>query len=110
MTIKSMLMVGALCLSTVSLVRAKTYEIYISSPSMAGSVQLPAGEYKLKVEGTTAVLTEVDNDKTYVTEVKVESADRKFDNTSVVTSASGGANRIESIEIGGSTTRLEFGR
>ena len=109
MTVKSIFMVGALLLSTVSLVSAKTYDIHISSPTMAGNVQLPAGEYKLKVDGTNAVLTDVDNDKKFTTTVKVETEDKKFEQTAVVTDDSKGTNQIKSIELGGSTTKLEFG-
>lgn len=109
MTVKSILLVGALCLSSVSLVSAKTYDIQLFSPAMAGSVQLPAGDYKLKVDGGNAVLTNANN-KTYTTAVKVETEARKYDQTAVVTDNSNGTSQIKSIEIGGSNTLLEFGQ
>jgi hypothetical protein len=109
MTIKSILMVGALCLSAVTVVNAKTYAFHLSTPSMAGTVKLPAGDYKMKVDGTNAVLTQVDNDKTYTTAVKVDTEKKKFEQTTVVTDNINGAAHITAIEIGGSTTKLEFG-
>ena len=112
MSIKSMLMVGALCLSSVSLVSAKSaksYDIHLSSPAVAGTVQLPAGSYKLKMDGTNAVLTDVYSEKTYTTPVKVDSEKQKYDETAVVTSDTSGQNVIKSIELGGSNTLLEFG-
>jgi hypothetical protein len=109
MTIKSILMVGALCLSAVTVVNAKTYAFHLSTPSMAGTVKLPAGDYKMKVDGTNAVLTQVDNDKTYTTAVKVDAGKKKFEQTTVVTDNTNGAAHITAIEIGGSTTKLEFG-
>jgi hypothetical protein len=109
MSIKSILMVGALCLSTVPLVSAKSYDIHLSSPAVAGKVQLPAGNYKLKVDGANAVLKDIDSDKTYTTPVKVETEQQKYDETSVITSDSTGQNVLKSIELGGSNTLLEFG-
>jgi hypothetical protein len=109
MNLKSILMVGALSLSSVILLNAKTYEIHLYTPAMAGTVQLPAGDYKLKVDGTNAVLKDTDSNKTYTTAVKVETEDKKFDETAVITDNNNGATHIRSIEIGGSNTKLEFG-
>ena len=105
-----MLLVGAMCLSMVSVVSAKSYDIRIPAPLTAGSVQLPAGDYNLKVDGTNAILTSVDHNKTYTTAVKVETAEKKFAQTSVLTDNSNGASRIKAINLGGSTTTLEFGQ
>ncbi len=109
MSIKSMFTVGALSLASVFILNAKTYDIHLYTSAMAGNVQLPAGEYKLKVDGTNAVLKDTDNNKTYTMAVKVETEDKKFDETAVVTNNTNGATHIEAIEIGGSNTKLEFG-
>ena len=108
MTIKSMLLVGVLCLSSLPLANAKSYAIRLTEPSVIGSTQLPAGDYKVKVEGTNAVLTNLDKDKTYTATVKIDTEDRKFDQNAVITDKSNGANHLKSIEVGGSKTRLEF--
>ena len=104
-----MIMAGALCLSSVVLVNAKSYEIQITAPATLGSIKLPAGDYKVKVEGTNAVLTDVAKNKTYTAPVKIETEDKKFDQTAVVTDNSDGANHIKAIEVGGSNTKLDFG-
>jgi hypothetical protein len=109
MTLKSILTVGALSLTLVFLLNARSYDIHLYTPAMAGNVQLPAGDYKLKVDGTSAVLKDTDNNKTYTTTVKVETEDKKFDETAVVTDNNNGATHIRAIEIGGSNTKLEFG-
>jgi hypothetical protein len=109
MSIKSILMVGALCLSSVSLVSAKSYDIHLSSPAVAGNVQLPAGSYTLKVDGANAVLKDVDSDKTYTAPVKVETEKQKYDETAVITSDISGQTVLKSIQLGGSNTLLEFG-
>ncbi len=41
--------------------------------------------------------------------MKVQTEDKKFDETAVVTDNTNGATHIRAIEIGGSNTRLEFG-
>ena len=56
MTMKSILMVGVLALSTLSLVSAKTYDINLSSASKVGKTQLAAGAYTLKVDGKEYVV------------------------------------------------------
>ena len=63
MTAKSFLIVGALSLASLGIASAKSYDIVLSDPTMAGTTQLQPGEYKLKVEGTQAVFTDVQNRK-----------------------------------------------
>ena len=54
MTTKSLLLVATLALAGIA--SAKSYNITLSAPMKAGSVQLPAGEYSLKVQGSNAIL------------------------------------------------------
>jgi hypothetical protein len=75
---------------------------------MAGSTMLPAGTYKVSLDGTNAVMVDVDKDKTYTAPVKVESDARKFEQTAVLTGTSSGEARIQAIEFGGSHTKLQF--
>ena len=94
-------------LMSVVLASAKTYTFTISEPATAGSAQLKPGEYKLKLDGTQVVL--IDNGgKQIDTTAKVETADRKFNQTSISISTADGSNRIISIELGGSTNRVVF--
>lgn len=103
-----LLLVGALALSTLSLASAKTYSVTLTQATSAGTVQLAAGEYHLKVQGANAIFTNVDNNKSFTVPVKVESAEKKFDQTAVDTTQASGSSKVESIEAGGSTTKLEF--
>ena len=78
----------------------------------AGSVQLAAGEYSLKVQGGNAIFTNVQTGKSFTAAVKADTADRKFDHTAVVYDNKDGDKHIMSVELGGSTTRnykLELG-
>jgi len=105
---KRMLALGVLFLASLTLVSAKTYNIVISNTSKVGTVQLKAGEYKLKVDGGNAVFTDVNSDKTFSTPVKVETVDKKYDATQVQTTKDGDADRIDEIDLGGSKTKLGF--
>lgn len=103
-----LLMIGALALSTLSLASAKTYDIMLTQAAKAGSVQLAAGEYRLKVEGDNAIFTNVDSNKKVTVPVKIQSTEKKFQVTAVDTNDANGSNQVESIELGGSTTKLGF--
>ena len=99
--------VAILALLGVSLASAKTYTFTVSDPTQAGSAQLKAGEYRLKVDGSQVVL--MDNTGHQIDVIaKVEAADQKFDQTSVSTSKADGTNRIQSIQLGGSNNRVVF--
>jgi hypothetical protein len=107
MTTKSLLLIGTLALAGIA--SAKSYDIVLSAPAKAGSVQLAAGEYSLKVQGGNAIFTSVDTGKSFTTAVKSEDAGKKFNATAVDTSSSSGADQITAIELGGSSTKLELG-
>ena len=116
MTIKSLLMITALGLSTMFVANAKdsagkTYSVMISEPTTVGTEQLAKGEYKLKVDGANATFVAMDGSKkTITTAVKVDAGAKKFDQTVVVTDkSSAGVLTIHEIDLGGSTTKLGFG-
>jgi len=102
MTSKSLLFIGTLALAGIA--SAKSYDIVLSAPQKAGSVQLAAGEYSLQVKGTNAVFTNVETGKSFTTAVKAEDGGKKFEQTTVDTNA----NQITTIELGGSTTKLDL--
>jgi hypothetical protein len=110
MTTRSLLIVGALTLSSLGIASAKSFDIVLGAPAMAGSTELKAGEYKLKVDGTQAVFTDTQNAKSITVPVKVENADHKFGQTSVETSNQNGMDNIQAIDLGGSNTKLEFAK
>jgi hypothetical protein len=106
---KSLIIMGALALSSLGIASAKSYDIVLEAPAMAGTNELKAGEYKLKVEGSEAVFTG-QNTKSFSVPVKVENSDKKFANTSVETTNQGGMDNIQAIDLGGSNTRLRLGQ
>ena len=107
MTTKSLLLTATLALAGIA--NAKSYDIILATPTKAGSVQLAKGEYSLKVQGGNAIFTNVETGKRFTTAVKVEDAGTKFNVTAVISDTKGGDNRITSVELGGSSTKLELG-
>ncbi len=110
MTNKTLLCIAALALSTVSIASAKTYDIILSATTKVGSTQLAAGEYKMKVEGANAIFTDQKTLKSVTVPAKIESSSKKFDTTSIEAEKQGDMDHIKAIELGGSTTKVEFGQ
>jgi hypothetical protein len=110
MTTRSLLIVGALTLSSLGIASAKSFDIILGAPAMAGNTELKAGEYRLKVEGTQATFTEAQSSKSITVPVKVQNGDHRFGATSVETSNQNGMDNIQTIDLAGSNTKLEFGK
>lgn len=108
MTIKSLLLTGALSVASLSIASAKSYDIVLTGPTMVAHTQLNPGEYKVKVEGANAVFTAVETGKSYSAPAKIETAPKKFDVTAVGTEKKPDAEHINSIELGGTNTRIDF--
>jgi len=105
---RKFLVVAALAVSSLTIVNAKTYEIILSGPTKAGNVELKAGQYKLKVDGANAIFTDINTAKSFTTPVKVQTGEKKFDDTKVQTTKDGNLDKIEEIDLGGSKTKLGF--
>ena len=108
MTKRSLLLLGVLAMSILSIASAKSYTITFTSPTMVGSSQLAAGDYTLKVDGSNAVFTNVNSNKSVTAPVKIENGAKKYNVTSVDTTMNGAAQHINDIQLGGSTTQLDF--
>jgi hypothetical protein len=111
MTGKSLLIVGALTLSSLGIASAKSYDIILEQPAKAGANELKPGEYRVKLDGSQAVFTDVQNAKfSFSVPVTVENNGKKFDSTAVETNNQGGMDNIQAIDLGGSNTRLKVGQ
>ena len=105
---KSLLLIGFVSLSSLAFAGTKSYEIVLDNPIKAGAVQLAAGDYKVKVEGTRATFTDTRTNKSVTTDVTLKTTDRKFAHTAVDSSKQNGGDRIDAIELGGSNTEIDF--
>jgi len=105
---KSFVLGVVLSLSSLCFAGQKSYNVVFSTPATVGGVQLKAGEYKVKVDGTNAVFTDQNLKSVASAPVKVATGDRKFEHTAVSAAKEGGVEKVVAIELGGSNTRLEF--
>ncbi len=106
MTVRTFLMVGALTLASVGLALAKSYDIQLLAPAKAGNIELKPGEYKLKIEGSQAVFTDVRSGKSFSVPVKIENGDKRFTGTQMETVNQNGVDTIQVIDLADSHTRL----
>jgi hypothetical protein len=107
MTIKSLLLIGTLALAGIA--SAKSYDFSLAAPVKAGSLQLAAGNYSVNVMGSIAVFTNLETGKKFIAAVTAADVSKKFDATAVNRSSKDGADRITSVELGGSNMKLELG-
>ena len=108
MKIKNLVLAGSLAAFTMSLAVAKTYDISFTSATKVGNIELKAGNYRLNVNGTKAIFTEVDTLKTVTTDVKVENSDTKFSETRIDSTTEGSTTVVKDIELGGTKTKIDF--
>jgi len=106
---KSFVLGVLLSLSTLAFAGPKSFTVVFDKTATVGSVTLVPGEYKVKVDGTNAVFTNKSNFKSVSTAVKVEAGEKKFKDTAIDTLKNGSGETVQSITIGGTTTKLEFG-
>jgi hypothetical protein len=109
MNAKSLLIASVLTLATLGIASAKSYDITLATPAMAGATELKPGDYKLKVEGSQAVFTDQENSKSFSVPVQIENGNRKFNQTAVESTKQNGMDQINAIDLGGSNTRLTLG-
>jgi hypothetical protein len=103
---KLLVVFATLALAVVS-AADKTYNVSLNEPASVNGTQLKPGDYKLQVEGDKAVLKM--GKKTVVeSPAKVETAEHKFDTTSVTIDSSNNQAKISEIRIGGTNTRIVF--
>lgn len=108
MTVKSLLITGTLALASLSIASAKSYDIILSSPTKVTNVQLKPGEYKVQVQGSNAIFTDVESGKKFTAPAAMKTADKKFDVTAVDTDKKADADHMQAIELGGTNTKIEF--
>jgi len=105
---KSFILAGVLSLSAICFAGTKSYNVVLSAPAKIGNTVLAKGEYKLQVQGNNAVFTDTKTRQTFTAPIKLENGAKKYQYTAVDTATEGGADKITSIELGGSNTQIAF--
>ena len=97
-----------LCLFALGVASAASgYHVTLTSPMWAGTTELKPGEYQVEVGNGKAVFKNKKN--TVEVPAKMETANSKFQTTALNSANSGGKEKLEAIEIGGTTTRIVIG-
>lgn len=110
MTNKLALFIVPVAVSSLAMAGPKNYDVVLSAPMKAGSVDLAPGDYKMKVEGSNAIFTKEHTGASVTVPVTVENAATKFNATALDTRMQGNTAQLIAIELGGSKVKLEFGK
>jgi hypothetical protein len=105
---KTLVLGVVLSLCSVVFAGQKSYDVIFSSPSKVGTLKLAPGQYTVKLDGSNAVFTNSQTSKSVSTAVKVETNAKKFQYTAVDSTKDGDGEKVNAIELGGSTTKLAF--
>jgi hypothetical protein len=92
-----------------SIASAKTYQISVPDHTEMAGTQLKAGDYTVRVNGTTATLVGETNQTRFEANGAVQSSEKKFPQTELeLTAGADGFSHVAAIDLGGTTTRLTF--
>jgi hypothetical protein len=105
---RSLILFAALGLSIASAKGVKNYELLLTSPAKAGTMELKAGKYNLAVMDDSTIRITDANGVAAETTATITTSDKKFDNTRVDTQNVNGAAQIQEIDLGGTKTRIQF--
>ena len=105
---KSICVAGALAFAALGVAQAKSYETVFTVPVQAGSMELQPGAYSISRKGDTAVFTKVATGDTFRVPVTVQYMAGRNQTENVVIGHKNGQAYIESVQLGGRHTTLEF--
>ncbi len=105
MTNKFMLSFAAAALMVAS--AAEKHNITLFQPSVINGTELPAGDYRMELDGDKMVLSK--GKQKVEASVKTEQADAKFSSTSVRYSNADGKYKVQEIRLGGTNRKLVLG-
>ena len=99
------LLLVCLCSVVKAFAATQTHRITLFQPSLVNGTELKAGDYKLEVIDDSKIVISQGKQRVEAG-VKVESADTKFNSTSVRFSNGDGKYRLQEIRLGGTKTKL----
>ena len=107
---KHLLVAGMVACAAIAVAQAKSYETVFTTPVQAGKIELQPGAYSIARRGGDAVFTNEASGRTYTVPVKVEYMASKNNIQDVAIGHRNGQAYIESIQLGGRRTTLDFVR
>jgi hypothetical protein len=91
-----------------SIAGAKSYDITFAAPAVLGTTQVPAGQYQLKLDGSKVTLVNSGSGKRVEADATVQAMPQKFSETVVQSKRVDGKDLVDEIQLGGTTTALDF--
>jgi hypothetical protein len=101
---KSLFVFAALFLALVAMAKSKRHEVSFASTVQAGSIQVKQGTYQMEVEGGMATLFQGNKEVAKIP-VRTEEVGKKIEVTTIGLSG----DKLVSIELGGTKTKLNVG-
>lgn len=98
----------SLAFLTTGAIADQSCKFTVNNPARIGDQELRPGEYKLVVDASKVVLTEVKTGKSIEINAKIETADTKASSTEVHSRQVDGGSQISEIRMGGSKTKIIF--
>jgi hypothetical protein len=108
MSVKSLLMTGALALASVPLVYGASFEVVFATPVQVDNSILAPGAYRVQAKHGGAEFTNVNTGTIYNLPATVEHLTTKNHSENVVMSYRNGMARLHSVQVGGHATNLQF--
>lgn len=102
-----MLSAGILAFTALSVAAPKSCEILLPQRTVAGTNTLAPGQYRVQVEGTQAVFTNVMTGRAVAAPVKVETT-KNHEASAVAVDKRGDTRVLKSIELANSDQTLQF--
>lgn len=96
--------------AALSIAAAKSYDVTFTNPTVLGAMEVPAGQYQLKYEGSKVTLTNPTNGKRVEADATVQAMPTKFSETLVQSKHVDGKDLVDEIQLGGTKTALDFKR
>jgi hypothetical protein len=91
-------------LAGVAIASTKSFTVTLFEPSVVGSTELKAGDYKFEVQDQKIVIKH--GHETTEATVKVETGDTKYPSTTVRYANADGKNKVQEIRVGGTNMKL----
>jgi hypothetical protein len=99
---------GALLLASFTAAYGKSHKVRFGSEIQAGDVELSPGMYTIKHRGNVAIFRNLNNHERYRIPVTVEDMALKNPTTQAVVTNRNGFPQLQTIELGGRPTDLQF--
>ncbi|MGA2592094.1 MAG: hypothetical protein ABSH32_19455 [Bryobacteraceae bacterium] len=91
-------------LAGMAIASTKSFTVTLFEPSVVGSTELKAGDYKFEVQDQKIVIKH--GHETTEATVKVETGDTKYSSTTVRYANADGKNKVQEIRVGGTNMKL----